>query len=525
MKKTLLALSIALLPMMAMEPAHAATRFDLTDPALAARVGDVEFPRASVVLLYQVAKNRMQDLTEKRAMQAMIENHLLARHALSVLPESELVENNQVGFRPDVMREDQLVVNLQTVMAKPLQDAIKKLKGGKLEGTITRPFTINKKQLLPITQMKGLMAYGLTPEQEAIARKTELLRYRFSAKSKEQALTLWDIYERQNVQGRVALAEGDVNFLKQAAVQRLGSLYVLHWVRTESGMKPAEIDAVVRMIREKNLRDGYIAYLGLAMDMHDDPRYLKEVANKVSKEEVLTYYEAHKDEFKRVDRVRVQHLHVASDTEADRIHKEIEAGLDFSEAVKKYSTNDDKNLEVPGDSGWLIHDDKEKTWFEQLAFIYPKDTISRPVRLPVVDTSGKEPGYEILRIVERIEGYEPGDSETVRYQASQVIAKLKVRDEYKALLKQLYEAADIHIADLKMAPDTSAPAGVIPSATVPASAAAMPGNGSGHGGHGGGHGHGGHGGHGHGGDPGYIPVPVAAPAAPAPAPAPAAGGQ
>lgn len=99
----------------------------------------------------------------------------------------------------------------------------------------------------------------------------------------------------------------------------------------------------------------------------------------------------------------------------------------------------DKN--TGGDLGWIVHDTKNPTWLNSLAFVQKVNIPSRPVRTP----AGQ---WEILLITEKEEGYQPADSESVRYVASQVIARQKMINEYQGIRKSLIKQTDIHISPI-----------------------------------------------------------------------------
>jgi hypothetical protein len=73
-----------------------------------------------------------------------------------------------------------------------------------------------------------------------------------------------------------------------------------------------------------------------------------------------------------------------------------------------------------------------------LAFVQPVTIPSRPVRTP----NGQ---WEILLVSEKDEGYQPVDSDSVRYVASQTIARQKAAAEYRKIRMTLIKQADIHI--------------------------------------------------------------------------------
>jgi hypothetical protein len=96
-----------------------------------------------------------------------------------------------------------------------------------------------------------------------------------------------------------------------------------------------------------------------------------------------------------------------------------------------------------GDLGWFVHDAKPQGWLASLAFLQQPGVPGKPVRLP--GGPGEEPGWEIMVVEERVMGYHPVDSETVRYLASQAVARQKAMAEYLGTLERLRREADIRL--------------------------------------------------------------------------------
>jgi parvulin-like peptidyl-prolyl isomerase len=179
--------------------------------------------------------------------------------------------------------------------------------------------------------------------------------------------------------------------------------------------------------------------IGIAADIHDDVQYLKDLAKKVTPAEVKAYYQKHKDEFKRIVRVKAQHIALADEKTANMVAEQLKKGGNFSELAKQYSTASDKDK--GGDLGWIAHEPKNPIWLNSLAFIQPINTPSRPIRTPTAQ-------WEILLVTQKEEGYQAVDSESVRYLASQVIARQKMIKEYQTIRKTLINQTDIHISPI-----------------------------------------------------------------------------
>lgn len=94
-------------------------------------------------------------------------------------------------------------------------------------------------------------------------------------------------------------------------------------------------------------------------------------------EEVKKHYEENKDQFISPEEVNSRHILVNTEEECKNIKKEIEEGLDFSEAVKKYSTCPSNQN---GGSLGSFSRGKMVPEFEAAAFSLELGKVSEPVK-------------------------------------------------------------------------------------------------------------------------------------------------
>jgi len=123
-------------------------------------------------------------------------------------------------------------------------------------------------------------------------------------------------------------------------------------------------------------------------------RYMEQVQGKVTIEDARRYYQAHPEEFKQPDQIRLRQIVVATPEDAQAVEARLDKGDSFEEIAKSSST-DRSSAAKGGDTGWVrrgqLHPEMEKGAFQ----LKPKQ-ISQPIKRP--------DGYYILRIDERIEG-------------------------------------------------------------------------------------------------------------------------
>lgn len=97
----------------------------------------------------------------------------------------------------------------------------------------------------------------------------------------------------------------------------------------------------------------------------------------VTDEEVKKYYEDNKEQFGEPERVSAKHILVSTEDEAAKIKEEIEAGLSFEDAARKYSSCPSK--EQGGNLGEFSRGMMVPE-FEKAAFELPVGEVSEPVK-------------------------------------------------------------------------------------------------------------------------------------------------
>lgn len=419
----------------------AAPRHDLDDPSLAAIVNGEPISLPVIALMHAVAVKRRPETTLPEVMASMIEDRLLAGHARANHPMDELIEKTRVGYAPDVQVDESLVANLQAAYGREIMAAVKGEKGGSLNGIVTgrHPVTVADWNAVFGSKPRLLLVYELDEAGRQAAAAKTVLAYQLGGQSAR--VTLLDVYDAQHVQGRNRLHARDAAFAMQQAELLLERRYVKHWAMTRSGLSPEDYRVFERAVRDRLVRDGWTSLIGVTADMHDDNRHLKMLAAGVTPEEVAAYYEKNRDQFKRIEKVRAWHIRTADFESANRVYARLQKGEDFAAVARDVSLAEDRAQ--GGDMGWIEHGDKNASWIESIAFVQKPGTTSRPFRSP--GPAGASAVWEILKVDERVEGYQPVDSESVRYGAAQALARQKALAEFRNTRERLLDNADIRI--------------------------------------------------------------------------------
>lgn len=441
----ILGLSIAL-------PLQAVVRQDLAERHVVAMLDGAPLTLPFVDLMHRLALRSNDKATRMDVVQAIVDDRLLAAYARSRYPRDELVEDNKVGYKPAVQIEQALVTYLQAAFGPRIAQALRAEKGGSLAALVQArrtPTTADWSAVLGASPGM-LLEYGLDETGRKAAAAVILLRYRFD-NATTGTITLLDVYDAQHVQGRHELHARNAAFADAQAQLLMERRYVLHWAQRRSGLTADEFAAFRQAVEDRMTRQGWMALLGVSSDIHDTPEHLKTLAAAVSAEEIRRYYDSHRDEFRRIEKVRARHILVRDEQQAHAVQARLQQGEDFASVARAISAAAD--AASGGDLGWLVHGAKPASWLESLAFMQRPGVVSRPFRLPARPDGSS--GWEILLVEEKIEGYQPPDSESVRYVAAQALARQKAAQEYQGTLLKLRADAELRLNPLLLSGERS----------------------------------------------------------------------
>ncbi|MCP5334248.1 MAG: peptidylprolyl isomerase [Oceanospirillaceae bacterium] len=411
---------------------QALVQYDLDNNEQVAQTRNLLLEKRILDMLWFNQKDAEHALDKKQILQQVLDDSFMADYAQQHYAHDTLLENSQVGFADSVLREQELSALLRSYFKNEISAALRDLK--QQNKSLYRLNNAVNAEILAknFTLQAGLMIEA-SPSQVKFAQQTVVANL-----SDGSQITLWDIYQRQNIQGKLSLLKGNMDFLQQQTEKRAMELFILH--QGKQLLNAAEWQCLVQVLENRQDKNGLLRQLGFMQDMHDDNPVLRDQAQQVSSAEIEAYYAKNKENFRIVNKVKVRHVQLASQAMADAVFKEIQKGLEFDDAVETYSIAADKN--DGGKLGWLLREDKDRHWLHALSFLQQKGVASRPVRSPQEEG---EPVYEILMVDEREMGYLPVEDEGVRYEASRAVAWQKMRDELVALQKKLRDEQLVHL--------------------------------------------------------------------------------
>lgn len=163
-------------------------------------------------------------------------------------------------------------------------------------------------------------------------------------------------------------------------------------------------------------------------------RVNKKVVGKVTvtDQEAKDYYEKNKEQFKQPEQVKVSHILLKTEDEAKKVLSEIQGGLDFAEAAKKYST-DPASKSRGGDLG-LVQKGMMAPEFDQAAFALGVGEVSQPVKTQF--------GWHLIKVFEKKEASQKSYDE-VKSSVEQMLKAQKESDKIRKWLEGVKKKSKI----------------------------------------------------------------------------------
>ncbi len=153
----------------------------------------------------------------------------------------------------------------------------------------------------------------------------------------------------------------------------------------------------------------------------------------ISDEEIINYFNEHKSEYDKPERVRVSHILTTDKGQADQLLAKIEQGENFKELAKKNSIDIRSNYKG-GDLGY-IERGQMPAEFDKAAFAMKKEgKISKIVKT--------NKGYHIIKFNARLDAFESSLIPSVMGNVKRRIKQKKqveIINKYTAELKERYE--------------------------------------------------------------------------------------
>lgn len=386
------------------------------------RIDGEVIPARSLELLQQ-ALTRVKFNTAPTALRrGVVENRLLARTA-----EAELNEVNRRDL--DAQAEVEAANLIDQVYGRRFDQDV-------------RPF-LREPQGLSAARLRAALApegrrlvldsLQLAEEQRQAAARIELIGWQFPGQPR-QRLNLLQLYLGSNVQDQVELQQGNLARMAELVSERARRDYLWYQLG-QAGYSATEQAGLRRLVRDKLVRHRYLHQIGLYSDFHHETASLRALASRVSDADAEAYYRANLQQYRNVAGVQAAHILLADQASADRVYTELQAGLDFDEAVRRYSLAEDRLRTPPGDLGLIRPDQPGLDFARKAALIQKADSLSQPMR--------SAQGFEIIRVRSREDRQLPLSDPSVRYEVNQAVARQQLASQFEARLAQLLAGAEV----------------------------------------------------------------------------------
>ncbi|MEW6707896.1 MAG: peptidylprolyl isomerase [Pseudomonadota bacterium] len=420
---------------MCSQPSLAALEEAALGPQAALVVDGWRLSKPALQVLHRLVQQQDQQAALGDVVAAVVRDRVLGEQAGRSPGDAVLFDDARVAFSPGATAEAALVSMLERVYRQPLQAA-----WGDGERFVVR------RHALPARQLTAALGAGSTlrlddrlfAAQRAALRALPLLDYRLRPGAL-QTVNALDVWQRLEVHGRSALRAGDLAFAQHQAMRLLRQAFVLQWVQAEGGLHARDLRQLQALMLSRERLAAWARWQGASVDPHQASPVLERLQREVTPDEVTRYHAEHLQEFERIERVRARHIRCESRACADAAQAALAAGTPFDEVARRHSTAPTRAQ--GGSLGWLDATQAREDWLAQFAFAQPPGPPSPPVREP-----GAQPqAWQIVQVDERVMGVHEVHGETVRFAASQAIARRKAAQQFAQGSERLLRAARIEI--------------------------------------------------------------------------------
>lgn len=425
-------------------PALAVVVPDLDDTQLAAQVGPVAVPAATVALIHQHQRDAQPGTRLAQTLRELIDQELLSG-PLRAQGLEQGIEHSSVGYSPaEVVRQITTMVLLHRDQARISADPMFRQQTERCLQQLPQLTPARYRQVLSSDTGHRLQE-ALTPTEQQAAAQWVLvecvLQFGPAQPPEHYRLTLADLYQDTNLQNRMLIRQGDLNALDTLRRQQLQQRLVQHWASQPQQLGATGVAALIRAIENQLLVQHWKEDQGLAEHIHGTAEGLQQLARQVTMAQIRAYYESHPEKFRRVARARMHHIQLNDEATAQQVYQQLQAGGDFAALARQHSQAPD--AAQGGDLGVLEHQPDRASWLDSMAFVLPVGKVNPPVRQPQSPTQPAR--WEILRVDQREDEPQPVDSESVRFEASQAIARQMAVAQYQARLQQLWQQILIRV--------------------------------------------------------------------------------
>ncbi len=402
------------------------------------RVNQQVFTGRSIALLLEMLQRDTPSLEQRQLLDSIVENHLMAEYARDHVGAEHNEDINTVGFADDVRIENQIISTFRALFAKQIHQDLADHTDGKGPAGLIIPRSGESADTLLAWLDPAPTIYQLNLRQLGKAERMTVARYALPGQPVRD-ISLAQIYQRQNVQGRMALHQQDRQWLDNETRLFVAQRYVDWWITHRSGLSQADRISISTFVTDRFIARQYLADAGVNAEMHHDNPALRQRAASISAAQIEHWYQQHRQRFTEVDSLDAWHIQCASREQCDRAYAALQAGSAFYEVAQTYSIATDAQQEEAGYLGRLRRGDSNLRWLEAVALMQPPGTASRPIQAP-----GSQSTHWEIVYTDNAEWFTHAvDSRTVALVARREIARQQMVTEFSSLQASLRAKASI----------------------------------------------------------------------------------
>ncbi len=403
-------------------------------PDTVARVDGAPLSRQVLEVFVASARVHEPDISELQVLENLVDVHLMGVWFREVY--AEHTPPSRVGYDRDTLARRDLAALTRVAWRGPLAQTLAGWGWSSPSQALRAPPNLDDPELAAILKLRPGLHMGFDPDQQAAAERWVLARYRFPGAA-TRTLTLAQLYRAQNVASKTRFHNLDRDALASAVHDYVRRAFVLDWFERRAPLSDADRAWIRQLVLDRQDQRGLMLALGLSDDPHDDNTLLAEVAEDIPAKEIERYYNYHRDLFTRVEKVRAARLWLPSSALADDARRRLAEGANLDALAAAYREQEGVRYQPPV---WLARgDDADGAWLTGFAFAQTPGQTAPPIRAP-----GDPDSWVVVQVQERVQGYQPVDSESVRYQASRTLARTRMLEHLQTGLARRQNAAAVH---------------------------------------------------------------------------------
>lgn len=402
------------------------------DPETVARVDGKPLSARVLTVFVAAARVHEPDIDEQRVLENLVDVHLMGEWFREVYAAN--TPPSRVGYDRATLARRDLAALTRVAWRAGLAETLAAWEWPSPLRALSAPPRLDDPALAAMLTPEPGLRTGFDAAQRAAAEQWVLAHYRFPGAA-PRTLTLAQLYRAQNVALKTRFHNLDRVAMNGAVEDYVRRAFVLDWFERRSPLSDADRDWIRQLVLDRQDQRALLLALGLSDDPHDDNPLLAEVAAAIPAREILRYYQYHRDQFVRVEKVRAARLWLPTPALAEDARRRLADGATLETLRAAYGEQDGVRYQAPA---WLARGGGEDAWLTGFAFTRTPGLTAPPIRAP-----GGQDRWVVVRVDERVEGYQAADSESVRYQASRALARTRLRQHLETGLARRQNAAAV----------------------------------------------------------------------------------